>query len=304
MKICPKCGRKYEEENAKYCVSEGATLKAFKEETVPTSKAIPPDATAIAEEKVPNSETVSKKKSSNVWIIIIVVVLLLCGLAFGAMKYFNIDKEQIMNFLGIEQTVTEKKLEDFSEISTSYEEVSQIDISQTEESEMQIKNDESPISPIENEPEQLEDYYDFSTQIIDSLQKVIEEKQKEIIGLKDIIKKQDREITELKDKINKLEKEIVELKSKIKKLEAPDPQLELLKTSQRNLWYNIGTDLFQVYNGYKDIKGKDKTNDRQIKEKDRKFLQKAKLCFQEAAKLGHTGTKTQIEKIDTELSKL
>ena len=54
---------------------------------------------------------------------------------------------------------------------------------------------------------------------------------------------------------------------------------------------------------------KTKTNaikywNRQIKEKDRKLLQKAKLCFQEAAKLGHTGTKTQIEKIDTELSKL
>jgi len=329
MKICPKCGRKYEEENAKYCVNEGATLKAFKEETstvsetsltnetvpevktviseekVATIETIPPAATALSEGKVPKSETVPKKKSNNVLIIVIVAVLLLCGLAFGAMKYFNIDKEQIMNFLGIEQTVTENKQEDdISETRTTQEEVSQIEVSQIEESESQIENDESPISPIENEPEQLEDYYDLSAEMIDSLQKVIEEKQKEITGLKDKIKKQDREITELKDKINKLEKEVVELKAKIKKLKAPDPQLEIFKTSQRNLWYSIGTDLFQVYNGYKDIKGKDKTNDRQIKEKDRKLLQKAKLCFQEAAKLGHTGTKTQIEKIDTELSKL
>jgi len=263
MKVCPKCGRKYEEENAKYCLNEGATLEVLNDETetvttvetvppeetlplketIVAGETVPPKDTALAEEKVSKGETVPKKKSNKVWIIIIVAVILVGGIAFGAMKYFDIGKEEIMNFLGIEQTVAENKQEDKqSETGASQEEIVQINVSEIEETESQIENDESQTSSIETELEQLKEDSDLPAGMIDSLKKVIEEKQKEITGLKDKIKKQEREIIDLKDKINKLEKEVVDLKVKIKKLENQRTKTGI--NAVKNMLYKINRTIF------------------------------------------------------------
>ena len=83
-----------------------------------------------------------------------------------------------------------------------------------------------------------------------------------------------------------------------------------LKSTQRDMWYKAGEELFQVYNEYNNITtgwfktNKDKTNEKQMTENKRKLLLRAKACFQEAYKMKHTGAQTKINLIDSELSKL
>lgn len=121
---------------------------------------------------------------------------------------------------------------------------------------------------------------------IQNLRNIIEQKENEIIALKEEIVKKNNEIKSQTTIINTQQKTI------------KTQQNEMLQ-NQMNSWFTMGKELKDIASVIPAVKGKkDKNN---ISNTKLHILERAKICFDRAAAMGHPTAAQESQKISTEI---
>lgn len=124
---------------------------------------------------------------------------------------------------------------------------------------------------------------------IQNLQKIIDQKEKEIDALKVEIEKKDTEIKQKAQTIKAQEETIIQ------------QQREMI-IKQMEAWYSMGEELYNIAQVLPVVKGKkDKNNMENTK---LYILYRAKDCYEQAQKMGHSNAQSKINKVSSEISLL
>lgn len=135
------------------------------------------------------------------------------------------------------------------------------------------------------------------TRTIKSLQNIINEKQIEINILKQEKERLEQENLNLSENIEE-KQEFIE-----KQQDTILQQALNLQNLQKNNWFEMGKELYNLYLEYEDISGGmfNAKNKQRMKENKKNILLRAKICFQESFTLGKFEAKKHINEIDREL---
>lgn len=124
---------------------------------------------------------------------------------------------------------------------------------------------------------------------IQNLQKIIDQKEKEIDALKVEIQQKDSEIKQKAQTIKAQEETIIQ-------------QQRDMIIKQMEAWYSMGEELYNIAQVLPVVKGKkDKNNMENTK---LYILYRAKDCYLQAEKMGHTDAKSKVSKVNSEIASL
>lgn len=163
---------------------------------------------------------------------------------------------------------------------------------------------ESGSSSISNKPDEIKARLEQLKRKLNTAQKTASADSKHFIAtiqnLRNIIEQKENEIISLKDEIAKKNKEIKTQSTIIsnQKQTIQSQQNEMLK-NQMNSWFSMGTELKNIASVIPSVKGKkDKSN---ISNTKLHILERAKICFDRAAAMGHPNAAQESKKIADEM---
>lgn len=169
---------------------------------------------------------------------------------------------------------------------------------------MTLRMDVESGSSISNKPDEIKARLEQLKRKLNAAQKTASTDSKHFIAtiqnLRNIIEQKENEIVSLKNEIAKKNKEIKSQSNIIthQKQTIQTQQNEMLK-NQMNSWYSMGTELKNIASVIPSVKGKkDKNN---ISNTKLHILERAKICFDRAAAMGHPDAAQESKNIANEM---